>query len=81
MSHDEKFKSGDERLVYMANQIATFFASQAKEERVAGIADHINKFWEPRMRSRLVEIIEQGGDGLSPLVLDASGTINRPKAA
>jgi len=50
-------------------------------ERVAGVADHINKFWEPRMRGRLFEIIEMGGDGLSPLVLEASQTINRPKAA
>ncbi|MFC5587252.1 formate dehydrogenase subunit delta [Nitratireductor kimnyeongensis] len=81
MSHDEKFKSGDEHLVYMANQIATFFTSQPEAERVAGVADHINKFWEPRMRSRLFEIIEMGGDGLSPLVLEASQTINRPKAA
>jgi len=81
MSHDDKFKSGDERLVYMANQIATFFISQPKEEQVAGVADHINKFWEPRMRTHLFQIIEQGGMGLSPMVMEASGQINRPKVA
>ncbi|WP_367716681.1 formate dehydrogenase subunit delta [Nitratireductor sp. GISD-1A_MAKvit] len=81
MSHDEKFKSGDEHLIYMANQIATFFSSQPEDERVAGVADHINKFWEPRMRARLIEIIDEGGKGLSPLVINAAGVINRPKAA
>lgn len=81
MSHDDKFKSGDERLVYMANQIATFFVSQPEAERVGGVADHINKFWEPRMRQRLLEIIESDGAGLSPLVLAAAPAIRRPQAA
>ncbi|MCR4268571.1 formate dehydrogenase subunit delta [Nitratireductor sp. ZSWI3] len=79
MSHDEK--SGEERLVYMANQIAMFFASQPENEQVDGIADHINKFWEPRMRRHLFEIIERGGDGLSPMVLEAAASIRRPQAA
>ena len=41
------------KLVRMANQIATFFKSQPEAERVPGIATHINKFWEPRMRKAL----------------------------
>ena len=63
----------DEKLVRMANQIATFFLSQPEEVRVDGVATHINKFWEPRMRRRFFEMIDQdigpsslpvyGGDG------------------
>jgi formate dehydrogenase subunit delta len=68
------------KLVYMANQIATFFTSQPKEQVTAGIATHINKFWDPRMRRQLFEIIEKGGDGLLPSVLEAAAKINRPKA-
>ena len=30
-----------EKLVYMANQIGKFFASQGPDEAVAGIADHL----------------------------------------
>ena len=67
------------KLVYMANQIATFFASQPKEQAAIGTATHINKFWDPRMRRQLFEIIEKGGEGLSPLVLEAASKINRPK--
>jgi formate dehydrogenase subunit delta len=68
------------KLVYMANQIATFFASQPADQAAAGTATHINKFWDPRMRRKLFEIIDNAGDGLSPLVLEAAAQINRPKA-
>ncbi|EKF19383.1 formate dehydrogenase subunit delta [Nitratireductor pacificus] len=81
MSHDKKFNTGEEHLIYMANQIATFFTSQPGNHAAKGVADHINSFWEPRMRRHLFEIIERGGQGLSPLVLEAAESIRRPKAA
>ncbi|MGU7776422.1 formate dehydrogenase subunit delta, partial [Burkholderia sp. MR1-5-21] len=38
-------------LIDMANQIGEFFASMPdRDEALAGIADHIRRFWEPRMR-------------------------------
>jgi formate dehydrogenase subunit delta len=66
-------------LVRMANQIATFFHSMPEAERVPGVATHINKFWEPRMRAQLFELIDQGGEGLDPLVLEAAAQIRRPE--
>ncbi|TIS17176.1 MAG: formate dehydrogenase, partial [Mesorhizobium sp.] len=49
MSHDEDhIASTKEKLVRMANQIATFFHSKPREEGITGVAEHINKFWEPR---------------------------------
>jgi formate dehydrogenase subunit delta len=39
----------DEKLAYMANQIAKFFASQGGERAAHGVADHITKFWDPNM--------------------------------
>jgi formate dehydrogenase subunit delta len=74
-------KSTKEKLVYMANQIADFFVSQPKHEAVAGLADHINKFWDPRMRKQFFEILDAGGEGLKPLVLEAAPQIHRPKTA
>ncbi|MEQ1547231.1 MAG: formate dehydrogenase subunit delta [Chakrabartia sp.] len=50
-----------ERLVYMANQIATNLATD--ENPVGAIAEHIQLFWDPRMK-RL--IFENGIAGLSP---------------
>jgi formate dehydrogenase subunit delta len=69
------------KLIYMANQIATFFQSQPANEAAEGVATHINKYWEPRMRRKLFEHIDVGGEGLNPLVLEAASTIHRPKAA
>lgn len=76
MSHDTQ-----EKVVRMANQIATFFLSQPEAVRVDGVANHINKFWEPRMRRQLFEHIDKGGEGLLPLVIEASKVVNRPVAA
>jgi formate dehydrogenase subunit delta len=69
-----------DRLAHMANQIATFFESRAHAEGVAGVAAHINAYWEPRMRNQLLAIIADGGAGLKPLVLEAAGAIRRPAA-
>jgi len=38
-----------DKLVYMANQIGKFFASQGTGKAPAAIAEHIQKFWEPRV--------------------------------
>lgn len=68
-----------EKLTRMANQIATFFASQPKEAQVTGVATHINKFWEPRMRREFFRIVDSGGGDLLPLVLEAARQVNRPE--
>lgn len=66
------------KIIRMANQIATFFISQPEADRVKGVAGHINKFWEPRMRREFFEIVDHGGEGLMPLVIEASKQIKRP---
>ena len=43
-----------DKLAYMANQIGRFFARQPHDKAVAAIADHIEKFWDPRMRSEIL---------------------------
>jgi len=55
----------------MANQIGRFFESQKKDEVVRGIADHIKKFWDPRMHKAIFAYIDAGGDGLDPPVREA----------
>ena len=67
-----------EKMVHMANQIATFFRSKPESEAASGVADHINDFWEPRMRRQLFELLDSGGTGLDPLVISAASLIRRP---
>ncbi|GAA4216143.1 formate dehydrogenase subunit delta [Sagittula sp. NFXS13] len=60
-----------EKMVRMANQIATFFKTQPNEDAPARVAAHINDFWEPRMRSQLRSYAENGGAGLDDIVMKA----------
>lgn len=66
-----------DKMVRMANQIATFFDSQPGD-RAALVAAHINDFWEPRMRRKLFDHVAAGGEGLSPLMLEAMAHIREP---
>jgi formate dehydrogenase subunit delta len=67
MSHENPAK----KLVYMANQIGKFFASQGQEKAVAGIANHLTRFWDPSMRKKIIHHLGQGGEGLDPLAKEA----------
>jgi formate dehydrogenase subunit delta len=60
-----------DHLIYMANQIGKFFATQGAGKAVPGIADHIHKFWDPRMRKTIFAHLDAGGAGLDPLPLQA----------
>lgn len=62
-----------ENLVTMANQIGCFFSSfPDREEAHTGIATHIERYWAPRMRTRMYQHIDQTrGEGLDEIVLVA----------
>jgi formate dehydrogenase subunit delta len=56
---------GAQQLVKMANDIGNFFrAEPVREDAVAGIANHIAKFWTKRMRQKLAAHGEGGLDEL-----------------
>lgn len=63
--------TSDQKLVRMANQIATFFKSYPDDEAVAGIHKHIVAFWTPKMRSALEAFSRTEGNGLDPLAVKA----------
>ena len=61
-----------ERLCTMANDIANFFAVEPdRAVGVAGVAEHLRKFWDPRMRKQIIAHLGSGGEGLQPLARDA----------
>jgi len=63
-----------DRLVYMANQIATAFKHQEPDKAIEAVYDHIWHFWDPRMRQLIIDYHRQGGEGLSHI---ARGAIER----
>jgi formate dehydrogenase subunit delta len=69
-----------DKLVYMANQISAFFSSQGQEQAAAGTANHIKKFWDPRMRRAIVAHLKAGGAGLVPVARLAIETLPEVKS-
>jgi formate dehydrogenase subunit delta len=67
-----------DKLVYMANQIGAFFRSQGEAAAVAGTAEHIKKFWDPRMRATILAHLKAGGAGLDPPVRQALAGLEPP---
>jgi formate dehydrogenase subunit delta len=65
-----------ERLVAMANDIGAFFdAEPDKAEAAKGIANHLKRFWDPRMRRQIVAHYRDGGVGLRDVTRSAVGLL------
>ena len=62
-----------DNLIRMANRIGQFFeAMPDSAEAAREVAQHLRKFWEPRMRRELLAHLDAtGGEGLRPLVREA----------
>lgn len=55
-----------DHLIRLANRIGDFFeAMPDRAEGIEGIANHIHKFWEPRMRVSLLDFLDAHPDGRS----------------
>jgi formate dehydrogenase subunit delta len=68
----------DEKLLYMANQIAGFFAAQGPARAIPAVADHLNKFWDPDMRADFLRLAQQPEVKLHELVRQAVPLIRAP---
>lgn len=64
-----------EDMIRMANQIAVAFATEPHDQAVKDIVNHIEHFWEPRMRDQLRQHVASGGQGLSPLSTEAARSL------
>ena len=69
-----------ELMVHNANQIALYFSSYPHDEAVAGVLDHIKKYWERRMRQQIIDYVAIGGTGLHELALEAVKRLDVPAA-
>jgi formate dehydrogenase subunit delta len=55
-----------ERLIAMANDIARNLAGEPDPD--ARLAEHLKKFWAPRMRAQLADQLAQTPEAADPLV-------------
>jgi formate dehydrogenase subunit delta len=52
-------------LVAMVNEIAAFFAGEDPPKAAENVANHLRRYWDPRMRRQIVAHASNGGEGLS----------------
>jgi formate dehydrogenase subunit delta len=63
-----------EQLITMANQIGVFFASMPDHDAaLADVADHIRRFWDPRMRVTILAALDEpaAAETMAPIVREA----------
>ena len=64
-------------MVHMANQIALNFSAYPREEAIKLTKQHLQDFWEPRMRRQLHAYVADGGSGLNELALEAEKLLKK----
>jgi formate dehydrogenase subunit delta len=65
-----------DHLVQMANDISAFFGGEPKRaDAVAAIANHLQRFWDPRMRRKILSHLHSGGEGLNDLSREAVASL------
>lgn len=61
-AHGKEEHGGAEHLVKMANDIGHFFrAEPQREDAIAGISNHIARYWTRRMREKISAHMQRGG--------------------
>ncbi|TQS42737.1 formate dehydrogenase subunit delta [Cryptosporangium phraense] len=61
----------------MVNDIARQFRHLTPEAAAEQIAGHVARFWDPRMRARLLALADAGSEGLDPLAVAAVAVLRR----
>ena len=64
-------QSSQQKLVDMANQMSDYFRTLPAAEGLPGAADHMAKFWTPKMRDRIIAHLKSGAPGLDAFSAEA----------
>jgi formate dehydrogenase subunit delta len=68
------------KLVRMANQIAANFDyGPDKDKAVAGVVDHLRRFWTPDMRSAIIDYAKSDAAQLTPVAARAVAELEQQR--
>ena len=59
----------------MVNNIVGHFHYLPTEQAVAAVADHLNRYWDPRMKRRLNELVAAETEDLDPVAVAAAALL------
>ena len=66
-----------QHLVDMVNEIAAFFVGEDPGKAPENVANHLRRYWDPRMRKQITEHARSGGEGLSQVAKQGVELISR----
>jgi formate dehydrogenase subunit delta len=66
-----------DKLVRMANQIGDFFAPMEEEVATRGVANHLTRFWTPKMIGEIIGYLDSGQAGLNPATARAVAALKQ----
>jgi len=69
MSHNEPAE------MRMVNDIVVNLGYLPAEQVPAAVADHVKRFWDPRMKRRLVELVAAETERVDPVVVAAAALL------
>jgi formate dehydrogenase subunit delta len=78
MSEDVGKSDMQAKLAKMANQIGEHFAAMGQDQAAIATAEHLRKFWTPKM---IREIVIQASSSESPLNATAFAAVKRLQAS
>jgi formate dehydrogenase subunit delta len=59
----------------MINNIAAHFGYLRTEQAATAVADHIRRFWDPRMKRRLFELVDSETKDFEPVAVAATALL------
>lgn len=59
----------------MINSIAAHFGYLRTEQAATAVADHIKRFWDPRMKQRLLMLVASDTSDLTPVAVTATALL------
>jgi formate dehydrogenase subunit delta len=61
--------------IRLVNNIAVQFRYLPSEQAAAAVADHVKRFWDPRMKRRLFELVAAEAQHFDPVAVAAAALL------
>ena len=61
--------------IRLINKIVVHFGYLPSDEAAAEVANHVRRFWDPRMKRRLFELVDSESDEFEPVAMAAAALL------
>ena len=61
--------------IRLINKVVVHFGYLPTEQAVTEVAEHVRKFWDPRMKRRLFDLVDAEAGDLEPVALAAAALL------